>query len=386
MRTVNPQMKSKLIALTSRITGSTLVDGGGVIGLCYSQLLRRQPDEDGYGSYLRYLENGGSIDTIIQDFAESDEFRRVQSDLCWDLTPWILIPDVVRGLYLGLLSRAPDAEEAAEAARQLCEGAKLPSFIRSILISEGGDPHDATGKHSAVNGNQVIVMQTCDGPNYYPLLEEGRRANEAFALRNGYRYECFIGIKRGYFPWHACFNRIIMLQDMVRTGYRGWVFYLDADAYIYDQEFDLNQYLDHHADKALIAGMGGSTGHRWDLNDGAFLINLGHGDGREIIGRWHDHFLATPDDALRAAKNWEDVPSDQPRLHEILRNEPRLLDALLIEDRGVFNDYNSSFVRQALRGNGMSIDERLALMHRDLTSSAASVCADMPVAMPEITN
>ena len=136
-------------------------------------------------------------------------------------------------------------------------GAKLATIIESILNSEACDRPDPISGYSTTNGNQVVVMQTCDGPNYYPLLEQGRRANEAFALRNGYRYECFIGIKRGYFPWHACFNRIIMLRDLVRSGYRGWVFYLDADAYVFDQQFNLPQYLDQQPVTVTYCGRGG---------------------------------------------------------------------------------------------------------------------------------
>ena len=127
---MNPQTKSKIITLVSRITGSSLVDGADIIGLCYSQFLRRQPDEDGFGSYLRYLENGGSIETVIQDFAESDEFRRVQSELLWDAAPWISAPDIGRGLYNGLLSRARPTLKKKRVSNGKCvRGQSLPQSL-----------------------------------------------------------------------------------------------------------------------------------------------------------------------------------------------------------------------------------------------------------------
>jgi hypothetical protein len=301
------------VRFASKVLGRPLVDTRDVLNSCYLQLLLRAPDAAGFAGYFGFLRDGGSIDHVIKDIVDSDEFKNI------------------------LLERYQRL--AANAEQDLARSA------------------------------DITLIQTCDGPYYFPLLHEGRQANETYALRNGFKYECFLGIKRGYFPWHACFNRIIMLQDMVRGGYRGWAFYLDADAYVFDQEFDLAQYLERHSDKAFIAGAGGATGEGWDINDGAFLINLGHPSGREIIQRWHDHFLETSDDALRCAVNWEDVPSDQPRLHEILRETPRLMDGVLVEDRALFNDYRSSFVRQALRGHGLSIQQRVEIIRRDLAEN-----------------
>jgi hypothetical protein len=305
------------VRFASKVLGRPLVDTRDVLNSCYTHLLHRDPDAAGFAGYSGFLRDGGSIDHVIKDIVDSDEFKNIQLERQQRLV--------------------------ADADQDLA------------------------------SSTDITMIQTCDGPNYYPLLLEGRQANEAYALRNGFKYECFLGIKRGYFPWHACFNRIIMLQDMVRSGYRGWAFYLDADAYVFDQAFDLAEYLDRHSDKAFIAGAGGSTGEHWDINDGAFLVNLGHPDAREIVQRWHDHFLGTPDDALRCAVNWEDVPSDQPRLHEILRETPRLMEGLLVEVRALFNDYRSSFVRQALRGHGLSIAQRAEIIRRDLADSVKAV-------------
>jgi hypothetical protein len=218
------------------------------------------------------------------------------------------------------------------------------------------------------------MLQTADGGAYGDMLAVGRRANEAYALKHSLAYQCFIGIKRGYFPWHAVFNRIFLIRDLIRANFRGWVFYLDADAYVHYKDFDLLRYLNRHVDKAMIAGPGGLGGEPWDINDGVFLINLNHADARRLIEDWYDDVMRTSDEELRNAPRWQDVPSDQPRLHRILRDNEQYLHGLHIAERLFFNDRKARFVRHALRGrNNLSTLERLALMEADIASAESTI-------------
>src|SRR5262249_15523342 len=154
----------------------------------------------------------------------------------------------------------------------------------------------STWPSTSALGVSVTIIQTSDPVNYAPLLACGRVANENYAIKKGFSYSTFVGLKRGYFPWHACFNRIFLLKELAAAGYAGWAFYLDADAYIYDQCFDLNAYLEAHRDKCLIAGPGGLTDLPWDINDGVLLVNFGHKDALEIVDRWHQHFMDTEEE------------------------------------------------------------------------------------------
>jgi hypothetical protein len=213
----------------------------------------------------------------------------------------------------------------------------------------------------------VIILQTADGGAYADMLAVGRRANEAYALKHGLAYQCFVGIKRGYFPWHAVFNRIFLIRELILVDFRGWVFYLDADAYVHYMDFDLLSYLKRHVDKAMIAGPGGLGGEPWDINDGVFFINLGHDDARRLIEDWYDDFMSTSDEELRNAPRWQDVPSDQPRLHRILQRNEQYLRVLHIAERHFFNDHKARFVRHALREPHLSVLDRLALMEADIS-------------------
>src|SRR3954447_11671177 len=91
---------------------------------------------------------------------------------------------------------------------------------------------------------EVLVLQSADPYHYFDMLVETSRTVRHFCQTNGFRYQCVIGIKRGYYSWHATFNRIILLKELIASGYLGWVFYIDADAYIADQTFDLRAYLE----------------------------------------------------------------------------------------------------------------------------------------------
>jgi hypothetical protein len=93
------------------------------------------------------------------------------------------------------------------------------------------------------------------------------------------------------------------------AGFRGWIFYLDADAFVYDRNFDLAGYLDGYSDKALIASLGGTEPeHSWDINTGVFLINLKHEKGRQLIEDWHADIMGTSDERLASAKKL--MPTD----------------------------------------------------------------------------
>lgn len=228
---------------------------------------------------------------------------------------------------------------------------------------------------------QVTILQTCDVQNYFPLLSAGRVANEQYAIKNGFDYGSYVGIKRGYYPWHASFNRLFMLKELADIGYRGWVFYIDADAYIRDQSFDLRQYLESHQDKYLIAATGGVTEERWELNDGVFLINLGHPNALRLIDLWHWHFMATPDEALRLARDWDDVTNDQTRLHDILRANPYLIEHIHVENYQFQDLGNSGFVRQVMRQAGMTLDDRIAEMRNGVAALNLLSHADSSAAL-----
>jgi glycosyltransferase involved in cell wall biosynthesis len=205
----------------------------------------------------------------------------------------------------------------------------------------------------------MTMLQTADPEVYAELLAASAAINRAYCERHGIEYRQFVGIKRGYHPWQATFNRVFLLEELIREGYSGWAFYLDADAFVADLEFDVREYC-LRSTAAMIAAPGGLSGEHWDINTGVFLINLGSTDGRTIVRLWLDDVLRVPDEVLRKGEVWgELVEGDQRRLQRIFRRNPELAAAALAHvQREFFNDYKASFVRQILRATGMTVQQR----------------------------
>lgn len=214
----------------------------------------------------------------------------------------------------------------------------------------------------------IKIIQTADPDAYKAILDLTSSVNKEYAEKFDIEFETFVGIKRGYYSWHACFNRIVWINDIINSGYDGWIFYLDADAYIFGQDVDVRDIIASAEGKPAIFGPGGDKGIAWDVNDGVFLINTADARVRELMALWLDNFMSTTEEALKNAPNWQDVPSDQPRLHQILSGRPSLLNAIHMADRKVFNDYKASYVRQALRGHGFTMEERIAMVARDIAA------------------
>lgn len=355
---------------SARVRASDLVEG------LHQALYQRAATPQEMQALLEKIDGGAGVASVVERLVSAEAFALRSERFTRGRTPFRTHVEIVEAVYVAVLDRAPDAAGRRDYLRHLDGGGELALLLRSVLESAEFRDRSATRQRSSdlahYGQGAITILQTCDASRYVPLLECGRQLNQRYAMLHGFAYSTFVGMKRGHFPWHACFNRLFMLEELVRGGYRGWAFYVDADAYIYDQRFDLRAYVHRHADKCLIAAMGGDTGQRWDINDGVFLINLGHPDAREIVHRWHAHFMGTADADLKAASEWEDVPSDQPRLHEILRTESRLMQHLFVEERSFFNDYEARFVRQVLRGHGLSIERRLETMRRDVEAVLCS--------------
>ncbi len=153
-----------------------------------------------------------------------------------------------------------------------------------------------------------------------------------------------------------------MINELMAQGYNGWVFYLDADAFINDLDYDVWTLLS--SELAIVAA--GLPGNEWDINDGVFLLNLGSEAGREIASLWYEDFMSTPEEQLRLAREWDDVTGDQDRLHRILRENHHLVRAMRRVPRELLNHPQGTFVRQILHADAPSPVERMARIRRDV--------------------
>jgi len=219
--------------------------------------------------------------------------------------------------------------------------------------------------HSATD-LPIILAQEAAGFPYEQMLIETDALHRAFCHLNDIEFRSFVGVRRGWHPWQASFNRIELLHELLNDGFEGWFVHLDADAVIRSPRFDLRRYLGKRVGSALIASPSGAGMGRWDINDGVFFLNLGHDVGRQIARRWWESFHdSVSDDMLRAAAApWQPLPDgrpfpdDQHLLQMLLRLNEELSSALLLDETGTFNFGSGKFIKQMMRSAG-TFEERL---------------------------
>ena len=228
---------------------------------------------------------------------------------------------------------------------------------------------------------KTVLLQTSDAHIYAPMLQETARVNKVYCARHGLEYQCFIGVKRGFHPWQATFNRIPLLAELQQAGHIGWVIYLDADAYVYDLEFDVHAYLADKADRVCIAASGGSAG-KWMVNAGVLFINLQHPLGPKLVDLWSTVFATTvSDEELRVCTEpWSTRENDQGLLHRVLREHNDILDATLVESGAFINYAGGLFIRQMVRAPGASMLLRL----QRAASDARTVLSRIPATSPNL--
>ncbi|ONG52849.1 hypothetical protein BKE38_13845 [Pseudoroseomonas deserti] len=205
----------------------------------------------------------------------------------------------------------------------------------------------------------IVLVQSADPVNYFTMLRSTSKLNRAFCIQHDVRYLCLHGVLRGYHPWHACYNRIITLKEMLDTGYKGWYLHLDSDAYVFDIHYDLRSYLAGAAEHSFIFTHG-ATKALWDVNDGVFFANCAHPHTRIVAERWLAMLKGIKPEKLLKAEKWYQTPCDQQMLHTVLRNDPELAGSLRHEHPRFMNGPGSSFVRQILRSFERDPELRLA--------------------------
>jgi hypothetical protein len=213
--------------------------------------------------------------------------------------------------------------------------------------------------------NDVLLLQTSDPHVYFDMLCLSARTTREYCRRHGLAYQAFIGVKRGFHPWQATFNRIPLLHELAEAGFAGWVLYMDADAYVADLGFDLRGYLSDKAGYAAILTPITPGVPWWDVNAGVALFNLASAEGRWLIGEWHAAFMAVGDDDLRADAGWQLVRNDQDMLHDILRANEWLRPQVFLQSTELINSDSAKFVRQVLRARADGLASRMRIVQQE---------------------
>jgi hypothetical protein len=215
-----------------------------------------------------------------------------------------------------------------------------------------------------------IFLQTCDPDRYFEMWAAGSQTVRRYCTNQGFAYEAYIGIKSGYFPWHATYNRIFLFKELWERKFRGWAIYIDADAVIANQDFDLRTYL---RDKSEFAAVLTHTGEAqwWQVNIGVMMLNFAHPWTGQLVTKLLDLFIAYCRPHLPNAKTWDDLPDDQGVLRYLLiENEDLARRHIYLE--GGFLNFGSAetlsaphlpFVQHILQYQG-SLEERTEVVAR----------------------
>jgi len=175
---------------------------------------------------------------------------------------------------------------------------------------------------------RVKMIQTADPVRYEPFLRRCSGSNRRFCELNEFEYQAFLGIKHGGDPWHATFNRIDLLHDEIRRGYRGWILYLDADAYVFDIKFDARRYLAQRENYGLIALPVRGPVPTWDINGGILFFNTSNRFGRAILRRWKALFDIYRYALIYYSPRVAKAINDQVLLQLVLRMSARLRESV----------------------------------------------------------
>lgn len=206
--------------------------------------------------------------------------------------------------------------------------------------------------------NVLTVFQTADARNYFEMLLSTSRTVREFCRRSGSTYECFIGVKRGFWNWQSTYNRIHIFSEIYDRGWRSWVLYLDADAYIWNLNFNIHSYLEGFQDFGAIMTPSGATSSFWDVNAGVLLINLGNPTGVSIVKRWATAFNNVSDEILRSNETPFTGPEDQVLLHNLLKADESLWPSIHLESADLMNSVSAAFIRQNLRSTNTDFTSR----------------------------
>ena len=209
---------------------------------------------------------------------------------------------------------------------------------------------------------RAVLIQTSDAVAYAPMLAATSRTTREFSRRHGMEYRQFVGIKFGQFPWHSTYNRIHMMAELLAEGHRGWVLYLDADAYIYNLDFPVTEYLKDNDSFAAIAVRANSTAEYWDINAGVLFLNFGRDVGRRIAMGLTERFGGASRTPQFTESGWPDpdlLLDDQGLLNSTLIENPAWQEAIKYEPQTLMNSLHASFVRHHLRAITPDLAARL---------------------------
>jgi hypothetical protein len=203
-----------------------------------------------------------------------------------------------------------------------------------------------------------LLFQTTDPYEHLAMLVETSRTTREFCRRHGLAYESYVGLKRGYWNWHATYNRIAMFNELLDRGFRGWAIYVDPNAYIAEMDFDILGYLEGKSEFAAVMTPSRAAPNFWDIDAGVLLFNLLRPTARFMIQEWLRRLETIPDAILMQAQTPIPGANGQALLQRLLAEHRHLWPEIYLESPKLMNSDDGSFIRQPLRAAATSLPER----------------------------
>lgn len=197
---------------------------------------------------------------------------------------------------------------------------------------------------------RVLVLQTADPHKYVSLLRASSAVNHQYALKHGYSYQSFVGLYRGQYAWHAAFNRIYLLQDILKEGLYDYVLYLDADAIVVDLSQKVEDLIED--DRLFYMASGGIEGKKpWHVNDGVFLFSCRHPMAKQVVDAWADQV----DPRNFSVRKWGKYGgADMAALQRVLKSftlaeAEKMVKVYRGKEANFMNYENGKFIKQLFR-------------------------------------
>ena len=230
--------------------------------------------------------------------------------------------------YRLILNREPEGEHCLEPTDGDDAGSIRARFFRSAEYQNFVKTRRVISNLAERSANNLkprhLLLQTADSLKYRELLFASARYNSHWAASANWEHRLHIGSYVPFHPYQATLNRIFLLNELVDSGFKGWVLYIDADNLLITPP-------PSHAELAERASSGKVfwffNHHRredpefnfFNINAGAFGIFVGDPTSNEVIKSWGRFYEHNYDAAfLQSASAWGDIVNDQQSLQLIL--------------------------------------------------------------------
>jgi hypothetical protein len=296
-----------------------------------------------------------SVEELRAAFLWSDEFQR-------DCPPPVKFRGPASAHSSGRSERSAWRAQAKKVVRKLAPA-------RRWFRGTAAMPQRSAS--SALHGD-VRFVQTCDPHQYFDMWAAGSQTVRQYCEKHGYGYEAYIGLKCGHFPWHATYNRIFLLDDLRARNFRGWLIYVDADAIITDQAFDLLAYLHDKSDFAAVLSHNGEA-HWSQVNCGVMILNYSHPWAESLITKYREMFSLLCEPHLRNAASWGTLPDDQDLLQYLLVETEQLSRQYIFLEHADLLNFNAAEWTGSHRG--VPFIEHVLLQNGTLSQRTETIAA-----------